>query len=62
MHPIVDAETTQATGTAGREAALKMSKRNLKAGATLGADKGYDVKEFVGLLRRVTSSRISPGI
>jgi transposase len=45
---IVDAETTQATGTAEREAALKMSKRSLKAGATLGADKGYDVKEFVG--------------
>jgi IS5 family transposase len=45
---IVDAETTQATGTAEREAALKMGKRNLKAGGTLGADKGYDTKEFVG--------------
>lgn len=47
---IVDAETTQATGAAGREAALKMSKRSLKAGATLGTDKVYDVKEFVGNL------------
>jgi transposase len=45
---IVDAETTQATGTAEREAALKMGRRHLKAGATLGADKGYDVKGFVG--------------
>jgi transposase len=47
---IVDAETTLATGTAEREAALTMSQRNLKAGDTLGADKGYDVKELVGEL------------
>jgi IS5 family transposase len=45
---VVDAETTQATGTAEREAALKMGRRNLAAGDTLGADKGYDTKEFVG--------------
>lgn len=45
---IVDAETTLATGTAEREAALTMGKRNLKAGDTLGADKGYDTQAFVG--------------
>lgn len=45
---IIDAETTQAGGAAEREAALKMSKRSMKAQSTLGADKGYDVKEFVG--------------
>jgi len=47
---IVDTETTLATGTAEREAALTMCKRNLKAGDTLGADKAYDVKELVGEL------------
>lgn len=47
---IVDAETTLATGTAEREAALTMGKRNLEAGDTLGADKGYDAQAFVGEL------------
>lgn len=49
---VVDAETTHATGTAEREAAKVMVARSvLKAGATLGADKGYDAKEFVAALR-----------
>lgn len=39
---VVDVETTQATGTAEREAAEKMAARTLKPGSTLGADKGYD--------------------
>ncbi|MFQ5457559.1 MAG: IS5 family transposase [Myxococcota bacterium] len=49
---VVDAQVTQATGFAEREAALKM------AGAlpgprrvTLGADKGYDTRGFVAELR-----------
>jgi IS5 family transposase len=46
----VDAETTLATGTAEREAALTMGKRRLKAGDTLGADKGYNAKELVAEL------------
>lgn len=40
---VVDVETTQATGTAEREAAEKMAKRTLKPGSTLGEDQGYDV-------------------
>lgn len=49
---LVDAETTQATGTAEREAALKMARRSLHAeGATLGADKAYDTHEFVAELQ-----------
>ncbi|MGH9200669.1 MAG: IS5 family transposase [Vicinamibacterales bacterium] len=49
---VVDAELTQATGTAEREAALSMVKelpgtRRL----TLGGDKNYDVKAFVEDLR-----------
>lgn len=51
---IVDIELTQATGTAEREAALRMLDR-LERGQgriTLGADKGYDTMEFVSELRQ----------
>ena len=45
---IVDAELTQATGTAEREAALTMISRLPGVGhKTLGADKGYDSRGFV---------------
>jgi transposase len=43
---------TQATGLAERETALAMA-TNLPAGATLGADKGYDVAGFVDALRQL---------
>jgi transposase len=57
---IVDAETTLATGTAEREAALTMAGRTItKAGATLDADKGYDVADFVKKLRNL---RITPHV
>jgi IS5 family transposase len=49
---VVDAEVTQASGTAEREAALRMVKRSVRRGSTLGADKGYDVKGFVQSLRK----------
>jgi transposase len=49
---VVDVETTQATGTAEREAAKAMVARTVtRTGATLGADKGYDVTEFVDAMR-----------
>jgi len=54
---IVDAELTHATGTAEREAALAMidrraGRREGRGGRlTLGADKAYDVRAFVGDLR-----------
>lgn len=49
----VDATLTQATGTAEREAALAMLDRKKTRGrVTLGADKAYDVTDFVGDLRR----------
>lgn len=48
----VDVETTLATGTAEREAAKEMMARSAKPGATLGADKAYDVAEFVQALRK----------
>ncbi len=47
---IVDAELTQATGTAERDTAAAMAKE-LRAGATLGADKAYDTRGFVEDLR-----------
>jgi transposase len=50
---IVDAAPTQATGTAEREAALVMlDRRKRRRRITLGADKAYDIADFVGELRR----------
>jgi IS5 family transposase len=50
---VVGVETTQARGTAEREAAKRMIGRTVKKpGATVGADKAYDVPEFVQALRQ----------
>jgi transposase len=48
---VVDVQTTRASGTAEREAALAMARRTIKAGATLGGDKGYDAAGFIKDLR-----------
>lgn len=49
---IVDAALTQATGTAEREATLMMlDRRQAHRRITLGADKAYDVTDFIGELR-----------
>jgi transposase len=57
---VVDAETTLATGTAERDAALAMAGRTItKPGSTLGADKAYDVAGFVKDLR---NSKITPHV
>ncbi len=48
----VDAVLTKATGTAEREAAIAMlDRRSRKHRITLGADKAYDVTNFIGDLR-----------
>jgi hypothetical protein len=48
----VDVELTQATGLSEREAALRMAGRiGGFQRVTLGADKAFDVREFVGTLR-----------
>jgi IS5 family transposase len=47
---VVESCLTQASGIAERETALAMA-TNLPAGATLGADKGYDTAGFVAGLR-----------
>jgi IS5 family transposase len=50
---VVDARVTLATGTAEREAALNMlDARPDRRRRTLGADKAYDVAEFVADLRQ----------
>ena len=51
---IVDLDITQATGRAEREAALRMLDRlpRKKRRLTLGADKGYDTRDFVAELRK----------
>jgi len=59
---LVDLEVSQATGSSEREAAERMLKRQRRKGLrvkTLGADKGYDTHDFVGLLRR---RRITPHV
>lgn len=49
---IVGVDVRHATGTAERDGALDLVNRHLPPGATLGADKGYDVRAFVQALRR----------
>ncbi len=48
---VVDVELTEATGHGEREAALRMLKRRGGGRATLGADRGYDTRDFVAALR-----------
>jgi hypothetical protein len=57
---VVASEVTQATGKAERGAAVRMA-RSLKGAQqkTLGADKGYDTRDFVADLR---ISRITPHV
>jgi transposase len=59
---VVEWELTQATGYAEREAALGMLdrlRRQSKRRITLGADKGYDTREFVAELRQ---RRVTPHV
>ena len=56
----VDGTLTLATGTAEREAALTMlDRRPFRRRITLGADKAYDVREFVEALR---ARRVTPHV
>ena len=55
---VIDTCVTQAVGTAEREAAAAMA-TNLRRGATVGADKGYDTRGFVAALR---SLRLTPHV
>ena len=48
---MVDVELTEAHGRAEREAAVAMVERSTTGRATLGADRGYDTRDFVAQLR-----------
>jgi transposase len=50
---VVDAMLTEANGTAERDAALTMLARHPTRRATLGADKAYDVRDFVERARAI---------
>ncbi len=57
---VTDGGVTLATGTAEREATLGMlDRRRARRRITLGADKAYDVKGFIGQLR---ARRVTPHI
>lgn len=49
---IVGIDVRHATGTGERDGALALVDAHLSSGTTLGADKGYDVREFVADLKR----------
>ena len=50
---VVDVETTEATGHAERQAAIIMTDSTVrKGGATIGAERGYDVEDFIDQLDR----------
>lgn len=44
---VIGADVRHATGTGERDGALALVDEHLYTGATLGADKGYDVHDFV---------------
>src|SRR5690606_10758265 len=60
---IVDCELTEATGTCEREAGLRLlsrqRRRSGRARLTVGADRGYDVKDFVADVRAL---KITPHV
>lgn len=56
---VVDVRLTQATGTAEREAALAMLEQKGAKRVTLGADRGYDTREFV---ERLGNLQVTPHV
>lgn len=57
---LVGAQTTQASGTAEREAAEKMLRRaRRRRRGTVGGDKGYDQRAFVAAMRK---NRVTPHV
>ena len=48
---VLDVELTEANGYAEREAAVTMLERSVSGCGTLGADRGYDTRDFVAELR-----------
>ena len=55
---VLDMELTEANGYAEREAALTMLERSVSGCATLGADRGYDTRDFVAQHERRRRSAV----
>src|SRR5215510_2021323 len=53
---VTETRLTQATGTAEREAALEMVEQIAGQRVTVGADKAYDTRDFVGELRELNTT------
>jgi len=53
---VTETRLTQATGTAEREAALEMVEQIAGQRVTVGADKAYDTRDFVGDLRELNTT------
>jgi IS5 family transposase len=49
---LVDLAVSEANGTCERETALSMLEEHAPAGATVGADRGYDTRDFVAHTRQ----------
>ena len=54
---VVGVLLTEANGTAEREAALRLLDRYVTGRATLGADRGYDMRDFVAACRERQRAR-----
>lgn len=50
---VVDVRTTQASGTAERDAAIEMISGKASKRVTLGGDRGYDTRGFVDATRKL---------
>jgi transposase len=48
---LVDLQVSEANGSAERETALSMLQEHAPEGATIGADRGFDTRDFVGRCR-----------
>ena len=56
---LVDVAVSEANGTCEREAALSMLEQHAPPGATVGADRGYDTRDFVG---RCRDAQVTPHV
>src|SRR5688572_16259851 len=59
---LIDLAVSEANGRCERETALSMLEQHTTAGATVGADRGYDTRDFVARCRQARLLRMSHSI